>query len=322
MNALAKRLLISEQWVPALAAIYFLALWPFTEGLASRANLLNLLSNALPLLLVATGQTVVLIGGGIDLSAPSIIALASITGGAVMTLDGGLLAGHPWAAGAAVVAMLAVGAAVGGLNGLAVAWLRMPPFIVTLTTMMFFSGLAVWLTQSRSLSGLPETFLYVGRHLPLAAAGVVALLFAVHAVLTRTALGSWLYALGHNPRAAAVSGVPVVGVTVLAYVLGGFCAASASVLYTSRLETASPALGDKILLDVIGATVIGGTSLFGGRGKVVWTVWGVILLCLIDNSLNLINLSHFTIMMVKGAVILLAAGLDTLRCRWREAAGS
>ena len=90
-------------------------------------------------------------------------------------------------------------------------------------------------------------------------------------------------------------------------------------LYTGRLETSSPVLGQRILLDVIGATVIGGTSLFGGKGKVLWTVFGVLFLTLLDNALNLLGLSHFTIMMVKGGVILLAALLDTARTRWLTA---
>jgi ribose transport system permease protein len=133
--------------------------------------------------------------------------------------------------------------------------------------------------------------------------------------LRRTRYGHWLYAAGHNPQAARISGVPVAGVTWAAYILSGLCAAAASILYTGQTETGSPVLGEQILLDVIGATVIGGTSLFGGKGKVVWTVGGVVLLKQIDNSLNLLSLSSFAIMMVKGAVILLAALLDTVRHR-------
>ena len=97
--------------------------------------------------------------------------------------------------------------------------------------------------------------------------------------------------------------------------MSGLCAAVASVIYTARLETGSPTLERDILLDVIGATVVGGTSLFGGKGKVVWTFFGVLLFSLIANTLNLLGLEYFTIMMVKGAVILVAAGLDLLRTR-------
>ena len=146
-----------------------------------------------------------------------------------------------------------------------------------------------------------------------AVTGVVVI--GIHWMLTRTLLGMRLRAVGHNVQTARVSGVNVRGVVIFAYVLCGVSAAMASVLITSQLETGSPVQWQHNLLDIVGATVIGGTSLYGGRGSVYWTASGVLLLALIDNSLNLLNLSHFTIMMSKGVVILLAALLDTLRHR-------
>ncbi len=133
--------------------------------------------------------------------------------------------------------------------------------------------------------------------------------------LGRSLYGQWLYAVGHNPKAALISGVPVARVIICAYIVSGACAAIAAILYTGRLETGSPVLGQKVLLDVIGATVLGGTSLYGGRGRVMGTVSGAFFLTVLDNSLNLMNLSYFTIMMAKGAVILLAAAIDTVRHR-------
>jgi ribose transport system permease protein len=205
---------------------------------------------------------------------------------------------------------------VGAGNGFAVTKLRMPAFIVTLTTMMFFSGLAIWLTKSKNIAGLPSAFTSLGNGLWIALAIASALALLAHVLLSRSLFGRWLYAVGHNPRTAHVSGVPVDGVVIAAYVVSGFLAAAASVLYTARLETASPVLGQRILLDVIGATVIGGTSLFGGKGKVAWTICGVLFLTLLDNALNLRGLSHFSIMMVKGGVILFAALLDAMRNRF------
>src|SRR6185312_7481436 len=124
------------------------------------------------------------------------------------------------------------------------------------------------------------------------------------------------FASGHNARAADISGVPVQATIIAAYAVSGFCAALASVLYTGQTETGSPVLGQRVLLDVIGATIIGGTSLFGGKGKVVWTLCGVLFLKLVDNTLNLLNLSLFAITMVKGGVILFAALLDATRHRF------
>ncbi|MEK7753924.1 MAG: ABC transporter permease, partial [Acidobacteriota bacterium] len=270
------RVLLSEYFVLYLSAAYFLALWPFVPEFASGGNLANIFSNMLPLLVVAIGQTFVMISGGIDLSVTSVIALASTTGALVMTGDGGLLAGTGWAIPAGVAAMLLIGLSLGLLNGVAVTRLRMPPFIVTLTVMMFFSGLAIWLTKSRNIHNLPAPFTAVGRGTwsVLAVAGTLTVL--AHLTLRRTIFGRWLYAVGSNPRTSLVSGVPVRRTILSAYVVCGLCAAVAAILYTGRLETGSPVLGQRILLDVIGATVIGGTSLFGGRGKVAWTVYGVL----------------------------------------------
>ena len=192
--------------------------------------------------------------------------------------------------------------------------------MVTLTMAMFAGGLSVWLAQTMArtdtLYNLPDGFLAIGRHgwidLPIA---LVAALVA-HALLARTLVGRWLHAVGHNIRTAHVSGVPTARVIVLAYAVSGLCAAFAALLLTARLETASPAHGRQLLLDVIGAAVIGGTSLSGGVGSVKGTAWGVLFLAVLGNGLTLLNLSDFFITIVKGLVILSAALLDRWRRRW------
>jgi len=314
------RALLSEYLVLYICVLYFLVILPFQPGIASARNLQNTFSNMLPLLCVAAGQTVVLITAGIDLSVTAVISMASVIGASIMTGDGGLLAGSGWAAPAGIAGMLVVGLLLGTVNGGLTAVFKMPPFIVTLTTQMFFAGFAVWLTQSEKIYRLPGGFNLIGYGrafgvpYALLVAGPVAV--AAHFLLTRTLMGRWLYAVGHNPRAALIAGVPARRVLIFAYAFSGFCAAAASVLYTARLETGSPTQGREILLDVVGAVVIGGTSLFGGKGKVIWTVFGVLLITLIGNSLNMLGLSHFTVMMVKGGVILLAALIDAVRSRW------
>lgn len=312
-SAAVLRVLRSEYLVLLLAGLYFVALAPFTPGFLEPANFTTLLITLLPLFLVAIGQTMVLITGGIDLSQTSVIALCSIAGAAVMSGDHQWLGGSPLALPLGLVAMALVGAAVGACNGLAVTRLAMPPFIVTLTSMMFFSGLAIWLTRSQNIGNLPAGFNALGSKLWLALPFAAVLAWLAHTVLSRSLPGRWLYATGHNSRAAHISGVPVKGVVTAAYIASGMFAAAGSVLYTAQAETGSPVLAQRLLLDVVGATVIGGTSLFGGKGRVLWTLWGVLFIKLMDNSLNLLDLSYFTIMMVKGAVILLAAFLDALR---------
>ena len=312
----AIRLIRSEFLVVLLTGVLLVALAPFTPGLVSTGNFVNVLGNLAPLLVVAVGLTIVLISGGIDLSITSTIALTSVVGGMVMNGDSGWLRSQPLAAPFAALLMLLLGALVGAGNGLAVARLRMPAFMVTLTTMMFLSGLAIWLTKSKNISGLPPAFTMLGSQLWLALLIAASIGGLAQLMLSRSLFGRWVHAVGHNSQTARVSGVPVDGVVISAYVMSGLCAAASSVLYTARLETASPVLGQRILLDVIGATVIGGTSLFGGRGKVMWTFFGVLFLTLLDNALNLLGLSHFVIMIVKGTVILLAALLDVGRHSW------
>ena len=333
-----RKLLLSEYFVLYLSIVYFLVLWPFIPRIASPQNLGNIFSNMWPLLAVAIGQTFVLIVAGIDLSQPSIMALASVVGASVMTtrLDpvlfeksplwgvvfteaGGLLAGSFVAVPVAIFAMLLVGVLIGWFNGTAVARLKMPPFMVTLVGMMFFSAFAIYLVKSENIIHLPESYVLLGQgqisFIPYSFFIVGALAIAAQWLLSRTVLGRWFYAVGTNMRTATVSGVPVVRVIVIAYILSGVFATIGSVFYSARLAAGRPTLGATLLLDVVGATVIGGTSLFGGKGKIMWTVFGVLFFVLLDNSLNLLNLSYFWVQIVKGSVILLAAALDVARTR-------
>lgn len=300
---------LSEYLVLGLTVLLFVLFAPFTPGLATRASFLNILAYLLPLFIVAIGMTVVMIAGGIDLSVTSIIALTSVVGADLMS-------DHGASTMVGVIAMLALGAGIGAINGAVIAMLRLPPFIVTLASMMFFGGLAVWFTQSKNIYGLPPSFLALGQQLPISLAVTVALGLSAHLVLRRTIYGRWLYATGQNATTAHISGAPVRTAVFATYFASGCYAALASVLLTGRLETGSPVLGREILLDIIGATVVGGTSLFGGRGKIAGTLYGVLFLTLLDNVLNLLSLSQFSITIAKGAVILFAAALDANRHRF------
>jgi ribose/xylose/arabinose/galactoside ABC-type transport system permease subunit len=301
--------------------ILFAALGPIVPGLFSTRNLANLLGDLWPLLLASIGQTFVLIGGGIDLSMTATIALSSVAGGMVMSGNHGLLSGSAWAVPCGLAAMLLCGVIVGTFNGIAVAYAGLPPFMVTLITMMLFGGASVWVTRSKNLSQLPESFTHIAESSQLVAPGAVIIAIFVILVayvgLERSVQGFWIYAAGRNARAALISGIPVKKTIFATYVISGVCATAASILYTSHLQTASPAMGKHVLLDVIAAAVIGGTSLFGGKGKIGLTAVGAIFVSLLDNSLNLLGFSNFAVLIAKGCVILFAAVADAVTVRLR-----
>jgi ribose/xylose/arabinose/galactoside ABC-type transport system permease subunit len=259
--------------------------------------------------------------------------------GTFMTPDGGILGQHPNGWLVAVIFMLLLGAGIGFLNGYAITRFNIAPFMVTLVSLTFFAAFALWLTQSRNVANLPQPFLDLGggdiisvflgpklepqiprrEVLPfITYPFVISIGLAVVAslILNRTAFGRQMFSIGTNRRASAVSGVPSRRVVIMVYMFSGFCAAIASILYSARLEIGQPSLGSgNILLDIIGAVVIGGTSLFGGKGSIKGTVFGVAFFVLLLNILNAARLSPFIIDAVKGGFILIAALLDITRTR-------
>ena len=296
---------------------YYLLMAILVPGFFGVNNSWNLIYNFIPLLILATGQTFVILTAGIDLSVTSIIAVTSVLGGYLMSTDFGIFDSEPVAVLAGTSAMLVVGAIMGMINGISVAKLKMPAFMVTLTTMMFFSGFAIWLTRSQSIYNLPDLLVdapyqnILGLPIPIYI-GLSVFLLAFY-LLNKTMIGEWIYAIGTNIKTSWISGVNIPSTIVIVYMISGVCASLGSVIYTARLETGSPVMGQNILLDVIGAVIIGGTSLFGGKGKLQWTAAGAFLMTMLDNSLNLVGMSYFLIMIVKGGVILLTAFFNQSR---------
>ena len=337
-----QRLLLSEYFVLYLTIVYILVLTPFIPRIFHPWNIQNLMSNTWPLLAVAIGQTFVLIIAGIDLSQTSVMALSSVVGAMIMTTgvdpilfqkspmwgiligeNGGILAGSVLAVPVGVLAMLAVGLLIGFWNGISVAHFRMPPFIVTLVSMMLFSAVTIFLPKSENIRNLPDAYLNIsksaGGFFSLSLVIAVALAVFAHLLLSRTLFGRRLYAVGINTRASEISGVPTKRVIITAYMISSLCAVIAAILYSSRLEMGRPTLGNTLLLDIVGANIIGGMSLAGGKGKITWTFFGVFFFIILANTLNLLNLSFYIIDIVKGSVILVAALLDVTRNRIREA---
>jgi ribose/xylose/arabinose/galactoside ABC-type transport system permease subunit len=335
---LIDRVFLSEYFVIYLSLLYLLVVSLFFPIMVSIPNLQNILTNVWPFFVVVVGQTIVFIVGQIDLSQTSIMCLTSVIGTAFMsgelgaeqlgksilwgwfiTERGGLLAGSIAAIPVGIAVMLLVGGLIGLLNGTLVTRFRMPAFMVTLGTQLLFYSVALYLTRTNNILNLPPAFVAIGRgglgfipysFLIAAVVGVV-----VHFLLARTRQGVWFISTGANARAARVSGVPTAKVVVRAYVISGLCAAIASVIYSARIAMGRPTLGSQMLMDIVGATIIGGTSMFGGKGKVVWSLFGVFFFVIITNSLNIFNLSYFTVNIVKGSIILLAAIVDVTRTR-------
>ena len=294
----------------------------FLRALFSPAALRDVALAMMPLAILVAGQTLVLIMGQIDLSMTAVLALGSVTSASVLTHYTAGFA-EPGVTMMGIATCLLVGGAIGLFNGVCYAMVGVPSFILTLAVMMAGTGAAVWysstVSDTVSIGGLPEAFKFIGygtaAGIPIALVLCAGTLVAIHFVLSRTVAGRWLYAVGSNARAARISGVPISGVAIAAFAGSGLCAALASIIYTSRIETGLPTLGQNLLLDIVGAAVIGGVSLFGGRGSVWMALAGVAFLCLLDKALQLLGLSLFLVLAIKGLAILVAAAIDVMRRR-------
>ena len=259
--------------------------------------------------IIATGMTLVIISGGIDLSVGAVMTLA-------MTLGAGaMLAGVP--VPVAVVLALGTGMVCGAVNGLLIAYGRLPAIIVTLAAMEIPRGVALLYTGGYPLTGLPAQFGLIGRgellgvHVPtLVMLGVVV---AGHLFLTRFVAGRALYVLGGNEEAGRLSGMPVRRYKLLAYALSGFTASLAGVVLASRLMSGQPNAGIGFELDAIAAVVLGGAAITGGRGSILGTLIGAVILGVLNNGLNLLGVSPYTQKILKGVIILLAVGAGALK---------
>ena len=323
------RRFVRTSWVSAVAllVVYVVAIAVTVPEILSAQTALDVGVAMLPLLIVVIGQTFVMIVAGIDLSATAVMGMSSVVAASIMTTDGGMIGDQALSVPLAMLAFVLVGGLIGLINGVCVAAIGMPAFMVTLANMLFMAGAAVWYasahTTSVSIGDLPAGFRAIGYGglygIPYAlviAAGVAIL---AQFALTRTAYGRWLFAIGLNPRAAIISGVATIPVTVSAYVVSGLTAGLASLIYTSRIETGTPVIAGNLMLDIVGAAVIGGVSLFGGRGSVLSAIIGVLFLTVVDKGLQLMGLSLFMVLAVKGLLILVAAVLDVLRIKWAAA---
>lgn len=291
--------------------VIFVAMSLANDNFLTASNLSNVLRQVSIIAIIAVGMTCAILTGGIDLSVGPVMALSG-------TLTAGLMvAGFPMEL--AILAGLAVGALFGAGNGVFVAYARMPPIIVTLATMGIARGLALIYTGGYPISGLPQGFASLGRgevlglQVPILVMAVMYVL--AYILLHKTPIGRYIYAIGGNEEAARLSGVRVSRYKLLVYTLSGLTAAVAGIVLSSRLMSGQPNAGVGFELDAIAAVVLGGTAIAGGRGAIVGTLVGAMMLGVLNNGLNLMGISPYIQNIIKGAIILLAIYISRSRDR-------
>lgn len=297
--------------VLSIAAFFGACLLVFSLGsgtFLTPVNLLNVLRQAAPILVVAVAATFVIVTGGIDLSVGSLVALVNAVGAIL------LAAGHPWVP--VVLAMLAMGAAVGLAQGWFVAYQGIPAFIVTLAGLSILRGVALTLTEGYSVPIPPiPGFLAIGRGdvlgVPTPAVIAVAAVILGAVALETTRYGRRVVAVGSNAEAARRVGMPARWTVASVYGLSGLAAAVAGLMLAARLGSGSSNAAVGFELQVIAAVVLGGTSLMGGRGTILGTTLGALTIAVIGNGLILLHVSPFFTQIVTGAIILLAIWLNT-----------
>lgn len=280
-------------------------------------NLFNIADQIAVIAVVAIGMTLVIITGGIDLSVGSLIAIAAVSCCLlIQEHGGGVNAGAGFMILAAAAGVVIAGV-LGGLNGLLITGLKIPPFIVTLSSMLAVSGIAYMLTGGESAYEIPPSFTWLGRGSlgggPNSVVMLIAFYAVAHFVMTRTVFGRRLYAVGGNREAARLSGIRTERVLLAAYITSALLAGFGGVIMASQLQSGSPMFGQMYELYVIAAVVVGGTSLSGGRGTMLGTLTGAFIIAVIRNGMNLLQVESNLQKVVLGLVILAAVGIDQRR---------
>ncbi len=311
----------ARQLFPALGDVP--VLWPYSyywPNFLKADNLRNIANQIAIMAIMAIGMTMVIIAGGIDLSVGSLVAMSAVAATWLIREAAG--AESATAAGLVLCCLAAIVACglLGLVNGWLVTWGQLPAFLATLGMMQAVSGLAFRLSQGQSIYHLPDTFVWLGRGADLGGIPNTVLLMlilyvAAHLVMTQTTLGRYIYAVGGNPEAARLSGVPVGSVLLLTYVVSAMLAGLGGVVLASQLKSGSPTYGQMYELYVIAAAVIGGTSLSGGEGKIFGTLIGALVIAVVQNGMNLLGIESYSQRVVLGVVILLAMLLDRLKKR-------
>jgi ribose transport system permease protein len=305
--------------LPLLMAAMELAVFSVEPRVLSPRNIANILNQSSYLLLFASGQMIVILTRGFDLSLGTTVSAVSVASALAMTSLASAGVSDPAVVVAGLAVGLGFGALVGIFNGVCVSWLGISPFIVTLGSLNICMGLATTMSGGRPVFNVPDAFsgllyngvLIPGISIPLTLAILVCLLLYV--LLDRTIFGRSLYLIGNNPRAAYLAGLPSRRYLALAYVVCSLLAAFGSLMLTARTGSGEPNLGGSLMLESIAAAVIGGVSLQGGVGGVIPVILGTLFVTMLSNAMDLLEVGGYVQQILLGCVIIGAIFLDRIR---------
>ena len=296
-------------WIILVAALMMAVLSFSSPYFMTLGNMTNLMKQVSIVAILAAGQAIVIISGGIDLSVGSVLALSAVTIG--WLIENGV---DPRIA---VVAGLAVGTFAGWINGMVITRGRIPPFIATLGMLGIARGMALVITKGVSYQVLEPIFLFIGNSkilsLPVPLYFVVMVYAVTMIMMHMTVFGRHVYAIGGDERVARLEGIPVDRQKVKIYALSGFLAAVAAVVMVGRLAATPPSVAQGIELQAIAAVIIGGVSFVGGRGMVITALVGAFIMAMITNGLNILGISSFYQQVLIGTVIIAAVWIDNLK---------
>jgi ribose/xylose/arabinose/galactoside ABC-type transport system permease subunit len=307
---LRERVLMSPQFLLIATILLFSVFVAYqSPGFLATTNLTNILRNAVFIFIVGAFMTYVLVSGGLDLSVGSIFVVGAIAVAALLDAHAPI-----WLA---ILLAIALGAVAGLVNGLLIAYVRIPAFIVTLGMLYVARGLMSFATGGRPIANLPRAFSDIGQGdvmgLPLLIIYAIVVGVIAHVVLESTPFGWSIRAIGGNAEAARATGIDVRRLAVTVYIISGLSAAFAGMLMTARLGSGQPSVGNGFELQVISAVIIGGTSLFGGTGSVIGTALGALVLSILANGLILLRIDPVLQNVMVGCIIVAAVALDQFR---------
>ena len=296
-------------WIIFVALLMMVVLSFASPFFLTTGNMTNLMKQVSIVAILAAGQAVVIISGGIDLSVGSILALSAVTIGWLIE--------HGGDPNLAILAGITMGTFAGWINGMVITCGKIPPFIATLGMLGIARGMALVITKGVSFQVLEPVFLYIGNSkvlgLPVPLYFVIVVFAAVMVVMHTTVFGRHVYAIGGDERVARLEGIPVDRQKVKIYTLSGFLAAVAAVVLVGRLAATPPSVAQGIELQAIAAVIIGGVSFVGGRGMVLTAFVGAFIMAMITNGLNILGISSFYQQVLIGIVIIVAVWLDSLK---------